>query len=321
MSDIKFIKNLYFKPLMELVEQAHEVHKKNFSMDSIQASKLLSIKTGACPEDCAYCPQSAHYQTGIVKEELLDLPTVIKKAQQAKKEGATRFCMGAGWREVKNNSSFDRVLEMVAKVNQLGLEVCCTLGMLSFEQAKKLKSAGLYAYNHNLDTSPEFYSKIISTRVYQDRLDTIKNVRKAGLTVCTGGILGMGESHEDRCSFIHQLCLIDPPAESLTINTLIPIKGTPLESQKPISVLEVLRVIAVCRILSPVSMIRLSAGRSNQNFAEQFLCFYAGANSIFIGDKLLTSSNPQLNKDRQMLKQMGLKLNQTLIDPHQRQKF
>ena len=308
MYELAFIKKLYFKPLTELLEQAHELHKKNFPSGSIQASKLLSIKTGACPEDCAYCPQSAHYQTNITKEKLLDLPAVIKKAKQAKKEGASRFCMGAGWREVKNNSSFERVLEMVNEVHKLGLEVCCTLGMLSLQQAKKLKEAGLYAYNHNLDTSPEFYPKIISTRVYQDRLDTIKNVQKAGLTVCTGGILGMGESHEDRCSFIHQLLLIDPPAESLTINTLIPIKGTPLGSQKPISFLEVIRVIAVCRILSPKAMIRLSAGRTHATFAEQFLGFYAGANSLFIGDKLLTSANPQLNQDRQMLKQMDLKL-------------
>ena len=306
MYDIDFIKKLYFKPLIELVEQAHQTHKKNFPSGRVQASKLLSIKTGACPEDCAYCSQSARYQSNTPKEQLLDVQTVVKKAKQAKKEGATRFCMGAGWREIKNNKSFDRVLEMVKKVNDLGLEVCCTLGMLSLEQAKKLKSAGLYAYNHNLDSSPEFYPKIISTRVYQDRLDTIKNVRKAGLTVCTGGILGLGESHEDRCSFIHQLSLIDP--ESLTVNTLIPIKGTPLEFQKAIPVLDTVRVIAVCRILMPSSMIRLSAGRSNKNFAEQFLCFYAGANSIFIGDRLLTADNPQLHKDRQMLREMGISL-------------
>ena len=307
---MKSIKKLYFQPLMELVGKAHQIHNKNFKSHLVQASKLLSIKTGACPEDCAYCSQSARYQTEIKKEKLLDLKTVLKKAELAKKQGATRFCMGAGWREVKDGSQFDRVLEMVKEVNKLGLEVCCTLGMLNLDQAKKLKQAGLYAYNHNLDTSPEFYPKIISTRTYQDRLDTLKHVRKAGLTICTGGILGLGESHEDRCSFIHQLTLIKPPPESITINTLVPIKGTPLEKQKAVPALEVLRVIAVCRILFSHSMIRLSAGRKNMNPSEQFLCFYAGANSIFIGDKLLTADNPELSADHDLLKSMGLQINE-----------
>ena len=308
---MKEIRELYFKALMELVEQAHQIHLKNFKADQVQASKLLSIKTGACPEDCAYCSQSARYQTKIKKEKLLDLTTVLEKAKLAKQQGATRFCMGAGWREVKDGSQFDRVLEMITEVNKLGLEVCCALGMLNLDQAKKLKQAGLYAYNHNLDTSPEFYPQIISTRAYQDRLNTLKNVRTAGLTVCTGGILGLGESHEDRCSFIHQLTLIKPPPESITINTLVPIKGTPLEKQKPVPALEVIRVIAVCRILMPQSMIRLSAGRKNMNPSEQFLCFYAGANSVFIGDKLLTAKNPELNTDHKMLKSMGLQISQT----------
>ena len=303
------IKKLYFKPLIELIEQARRVHNKHFKPSQVQASKLLSIKTGACPEDCAYCSQSAHWQTEIKKEKLLDLKTVLKKAKLAKKQGATRFCMGAGWREIKDGSPFDRVLEMVKEVNKLGMEVCCTLGMLNLKQAKKLKQAGLYAYNHNLDTSPEFYPKIISTRTYQDRLDTLRHVRKAGLTICTGGILGLGESHEDRCSFIHQLSFIKPPPESLTINTLIPIKGTPLEKQKAVPALEVVRVIAVCRILLPHSMIRLSAGRKNMNPSEQFLCFYAGANSIFIGEKLLTADNPELNADHNLLESMGLQIN------------
>ena len=309
------VKKLYFKPLMELVEQAHRIHSKNFKLGQVQASQLLSIKTGACPEDCAYCSQSARYQTKIKKEKLLDIKTVLKKAKLAKAQGATRFCMGAGWREVKDNSQFDRVLEMVREVNQLGLEVCCALGLLNFNQAKKLKQAGLYAYNHNLDTSPEFYPKIISTRTYQDRLSTLKHVRKAGLTVCTGGILGLGESHEDRCSFIQQLALLDPPPESVTINTLVPIKGTPLEKQKPVPTLEVARVIAVCRILLPQSMIRLSAGRKNRNPSEQFLCFYAGANSIFIGDRLLTADNPELDTDYNMLKSMGLRISESEQSP------
>ena len=241
----------------------------------------------------------------------MDIKTVLKKAKLAKSQGASRFCMGAGWREVRDGESFDRVLEMVKEVKKLDLEVCCTLGMLNLDQAKKLKQAGLYAYNHNLDTSPEFYSKIISTRTYQDRLNTLKSVRKAGLTICTGGILGLGESHEDRCSFIHQLGLISPPPESITINTLIPIKGTPLEKQKPVPALEVVRVIAVCRILFPQSMIRLSAGRKNMNPSEQFLGFYAGANSIFIGAKLLTADNPKLNSDYNLLKSMGLQISES----------
>ena len=301
------IQSLYSQPLIELMEQAHGLHKKHFKSHLLQASKLLSIKTGACPEDCAYCSQSARWQTSIQKEKLLSLPTVIQKAKEAKKQGATRFCMGAAWREVKEGSSFDKVLEMVREINKLNLEVCCTLGMLNLQQAQQLKQVGLYAYNHNIDTSPEFYSQIITTHKYEDRLKTLENVRKAGLTVCTGGILGMGESVLDRVSFIHQLNLLSPPPESITINTLMPMKGTPLENQKPVPPLEVVRVIAICRILMPQSMIRLSAGRSNMTEAEQFLCFYVGANSIFIGKKLLTASNPQLNEDQKMLKTMGIK--------------
>lgn len=305
------IESLYSKPLMELVQQAHNLHNKHFDPSLIQASKLLSIKTGACPEDCAYCSQSARYQTQIKKEKLLDLQTVIKKAKEAKKEGATRFCMGAAWREVKEGPSFDQVLEMVKEINKLDLEVCCTLGMLTLEQAQRLKQAGLYAYNHNIDTSPEFYSQIITTRKYEDRLKTLNNIRKAGLTVCTGGILGLGENDTDRISFIHQLSLFSPPPESITINTLVPIKGTPLEKQKPVSSLEVVRVIAICRIVMSKSFIRLSAGRKNMTEAEQFLCFYSGANSIFIGEKLLTANNPKLNRDQKMLRTMGMKFKKT----------
>ena len=302
------IESLYSRPLRELVSQAHSQHEKYFKAHLMQASQLLSIKTGACPEDCAYCSQSAWRKTQITKQKLLDVETVVKKAKEAKKRGASRFCMGAGWREVKEGTSFDRVLKMVKEINKLGLEVCCSLGMLSLKQAKRLKEAGLYAYNHNIDTSPEFYPKIISTRSYQDRLNTLDNVRKAGLTVCTGGILGMGESHKDRISFIHQLSKLSPPPESVTVNKLVPIKGTPLEKQKPVSAMEVIRVIALCRILMPKSMIRLSAGRASLTPAEQFFCFYSGANSIFIGEKLLTTSNPSLDQDQKMLKNMDLQL-------------
>ena len=306
------IQSLYTQPLMGLIQKAHDIHTKHFNPSVIQASKLLSIKTGSCPEDCAYCPQSAHYQTEVKKEKLLSLQTVIKKAKEAKKEGATRFCMGAAWREVQEGSSFKQVLKMVEEVNKLGLEVCCTLGMLSLSQAKKLKSAGLYAYNHNLDTSPEYYSKIIRTRSYQDRLKTLKNVREAGLTVCTGGILGMGETPKDRISFLYQLNSLKPPPESISLNSLIPIKGTPLEKQKPVPPIELIKVIALCRILMPKSFIRLSAGRTNMTTAEQFFCFYSGANSIFIGEKLLTTKNPQIKKDQQMFKEMNLQFQKPL---------
>ena len=310
------IKSLYFKPLMAIIETAHKMHKAHFDTQKIQASRLLSIKTGACPEDCCYCSQSARYKTEVKKETLLTLKTVLEKAKEAQKEGATRFCMGAAWREVKDGSSFDKVLEMVRAVNDLGLEVCCTLGMLTLKQAQKLKQAGLYAYNHNIDTSPEFYSKIITTRKYEDRLQTLKNVRQAGLTVCTGGILGLGESKEDRISFLNQLHLLSPPPESITINLLVPMKGTPLENQKPISTLEVVRVIAVARILMKKSMIRLSAGRSRMNETEQFLCFYSGANSIFLGDKLLTAENPSLSSDEQLLNTIGLQLSKSSESLH-----
>lgn len=305
------IKALYSLPLMELVEQAHTVHKACFKPGLMQSSRLLSIKTGACPEDCAYCPQSARWNTGLKKEKLLDLSVVLQKADQARRDGATRFCMGAAWREVKDGPAFNQVLQMVRHVSHKGLEVCCTLGMLNFDQALRLKKAGLFAYNHNIDSSPEFYPKIITTRTYKDRLNTLKNVRKAGLTVCTGGILGMGETRADRISFIHQLNLLKPPPESVTINRLIPIKGTPLGGQKAFSALETARVIAVCRVSMPSSCIRLSAGRKGLSPAEQFLCFYAGANSVFIGDKLLTANNPKQNRDERMFQDMGLRFKKT----------
>ena len=306
----KKIKNLYHSPLTELVERARKIHKKHFPNNKIQASRLLSIKTGGCPEDCAYCSQSAHYKTSVKKETFLNLNEILKKAREAKIQGATRFCMGAAWREVKDGPQFNEVLNAVRAVNALDMEVCCTLGMLNFKQAKQLKEAGLYAYNHNLDTSPEFYSQIITTRKYEDRLRTLKYVREAGITVCTGGILGLGESAKDRISFIHQLALLKPPPESVTVNTLVPMPGTPLENQPPVSPLDTARVIALCRILMPSSFIRLSAGRKGMSYGDQFLCFFSGANSIFLGEKLLTAENPRLDSDTEMLNVMGLSLSE-----------
>ena len=302
---VQKVKNIYNLPLSELLYEAHTLHKKNFNPKKIQTSKLLSIKTGACPENCAYCPQSARHKTSVKREKLLDLQTVIQAAKKAKAEGATRFCMGAAWREIKDGPQFDRVLEMVSAVNNLDMEVCCTLGMLNQTQAKRLKQAGLYAYNHNIDCSEKFYPNIITTRKYKDRLQTIQNVRDAGITVCTGGILGMGETDQDRIEFLHQLSIFKPQPESVTINKLIPIPGTPLENQAPVPILDVVRVIATARLLMNKSMIRLSAGRESMNDMEQFLCFFAGANSIFIGEKLLTAANPLLSNDKTMLKRLG----------------
>lgn len=310
------VEEIFKTPLIQLVSQAHSVHEKNFDPLQVQTSTLLSIKTGGCPEDCSYCPQSAHYKTGVKREALLALDETLEAAGRAKASGATRFCMGAAWREVKDGPEFDRVLEMVSEVRGLGLEVCCTLGMLNENQAQRLKDAGLYAYNHNIDSSKEFYEKIISTRKYQERLDTIQHVRNAGLTVCTGGILGMGESEEDRISFLHQLATFDPQPESVTINALVPIPGTPLGEAKPIEALDLARVIAAARILMPHSMIRLSAGRTNLSKEGQFLCFFAGANSVFLGEKLLTSPNPDTESDMTMFKELGLKPMESKINDY-----
>ncbi len=292
--------------MIELIDQAHQTHKKKFNPNQIQTSQLLSIKTGGCSENCFYCPQSAHYQTDVKKEKLMKLSDVLSEAQKAKKRGATRFCMGAAWREVRDGPLFDRVLEMVSAVKDIGMEVCCTLGMLTKSQAQKLKKAGLYAYNHNIDTSENFYPNIITTRKYEDRIQTIHNVREAGLTVCTGGILGMGETHQDRIEFLHRLAIFDPQPESVTINKLIPIQGTPLEKQKPLPALEVVRVIATARLIMPQAMIRLSAGRLDMSESDQFLCFFAGANSIFIGKKLLTADNPSNTDDKILFEKLGL---------------
>ena len=300
------VRTQYEQSLFLLVESAHAMLKKHFRPGDVQTSRLMSIKTGGCPEDCAYCPQAARYQTGLDVQALLPLEEVLAAARQAKAEGATRFCMGAAWREVRDGAHFGRVLEMVREVKALGLQVCCTLGMLSTEQAKALKEAGLYAYNHNIDTSEAHYKKIISTRNYKDRLQTIANVRKAGITVCTGGILGMGESDEDRIAFLYQLSSLDPQPESVTINKLIPIEGTPLGDTPPVSALVLLRVVAVARLIMPKAVIRLSAGRESLTHAEQFLLFYAGANSIFLGEKLLTAPNVTEDSDKQLFEELDL---------------
>jgi len=308
MIQINTIQKIYKLPLPFLVEKAHGIHQQNFDVTELQTSHLLSIKTGGCPEDCSYCPQAARHQTEVQKENLMSTVEVKKYALDAQKAGATRFCMGTAWREVKDGDEFDQVIETVKEVKKIGLEVCCTLGMISYEQAKRLKSAGLYAYNHNIDTSEEYYSKIISTRKFEDRIETIKNIRKAGITVCTGGILGLGESEEDRISFLSTLINLSPSPESVTINTLVRTGGTPLENNNPIDPIDLIRTISTARIFMPKSMIRLSAGRVQRSTLEQFLCFYVGANSIFHGDKLLTSPNPQVSEDMKMIQSLGLKV-------------
>ena len=303
----KEILDIYNIPLLELVYKSATIHRKFHDPSEVQVSSLLSIKTGACPEDCAYCPQSARYRTEIEIYPLLPLQKVIETAKKAKSSGATRFCMGAAWREVKDGPQFDRILEMVRAVNDIGMEVCCTLGMLTESQAKRLEAAGLYAYNHNVDTSKEYYKKIITTRTYEDRIKTLENIRKTNITVCSGGIIGMGESVKDRAGMLATLSSLDPHPESVPINTLIPVKGTPLGNQKLVSVWEMIRMIATTRIVMPESIVRLSAGRVNMSKESQALCFLAGANSIFTGEKLLTQPNPEVNEDMGRLKTLGLK--------------
>jgi biotin synthase len=300
------IEDIYFTPLLELIYRASTVHRKYHQTGEVQVCTLLSIKTGGCPEDCAYCPQSARYQTEVDAEPLLDLSEVIDAALAAKENGSTRFCMGSAWRNARGNKEFDRVTEMIKAVNALGLEVCCTLGMLTEEQAYRLKEAGLYAYNHNLDSGEEFYDKIITTRTYQDRLDTLANVRKADLSVCCGGIIGMGESDSDRLDLLHTLATLPKHPESVPINALIAVKGTPMEGREKTSVWEMLRMIATARIVMPSSMVRLSAGRVDMPFTEQALCFLAGANSIFSGEKLLTTPNNESDQDKEMFDLLGL---------------
>ena len=300
------VAELYGQPLMDLLHQAHTLHRTHHDPSKVQVSALLSIKTGGCPEDCGYCPQSAHHDAGVESEPLMEVDDVVRAATRAKAGGATRFCMGAAWRSARSGPQFDQVLEMVRRVDALGMETCVTLGMLEPGQARQLKEAGLHAYNHNLDTSEKFYNQIISTRTYQDRLDTIQHVRDAGITVCTGGIIGMGESDQDRVELLHRLATLEPHPESVTINGLIPVPGTPLGGQTPADPLALTRVIATARLLMPASLVRLSAGRSNLSPEAHLLCFYAGANSIFAGDRLLTAPNPGPGKDDALLKSLGM---------------
>jgi biotin synthase len=308
------ILNVYNTPLMELIYKATEVHKANHKVGEVQVSSLLSIKTGGCPEDCAYCPQAARYHTEVKVHKLMSVAEVTEAADNAKNGGASRMCLGAAWREVRDNKDFDKVLDMVKTINEKGLEVCATLGMVTEDQAKKLAEAGLYAYNHNLDTSEENYNNIISTRNYDDRLSTLKNVRKAGLTVCSGGIIGMGESTEDRVGMLYTLSLLRPQPESVPINALVAVAGTPLENQPPVPIWDMVRMIATTRIVLPKTAVRLSAGRQEMSMEGQALCFMAGANSIFAGEKLLTTPNPDFNQDMEMFKILGLSPKKAFAD-------
>jgi biotin synthase len=301
------IRDIYFSSVLELVTRAAMVHKKYQATGEVQVCTLLSVKTGGCAEDCAYCPQAARYNTEVEAQKLMTYEEVIGKALDAKNGGSTRFCMGAAWRNVRDNSDFDKVIDMVKGVSAVGLEVCCTLGMLTEDQAKRLKDAGLYAYNHNLDTSDEHYGEIISTRTYGDRLETLDNVEKAGLSVCCGGIIGLGETDDDRIKLLHTLATRDQHPESVPVNALVAVKGTPLEGRERVKVWEMVRMIATARILMPKAMVRLSAGRNEMNYEQQALCFLAGANSIFSGDKLLTTPNPDFDADKEMFDLLGLK--------------
>ena len=304
---IQEIEEIYNLPVLDLIYKAATVHREHHDAGEVQVCTLLSVKTGGCPEDCAYCPQAARYHTNVKVHKLMEVGEVLQKAIEAKESGSTRFCMGAAWREVRDNRDFDNVLEMVKGVSSMGMEVCCTLGMLTPDQAQKLKDAGLYAYNHNLDTSEEFYKDIITTRNYGDRLDTLDNVREAKISVCSGGIIGMGEKELDRIGMLHTLATLPEHPESVPVNALVPVEGTPLEDQPRVSVWEMIRMIATARIIMPKAMVRLSAGRVRMTLEEQALCFMAGANSIFAGDKLLTTPNPGYVQDHEMFQVLNLK--------------
>ncbi len=310
------VRDIYNRPLLDLIFEAASIHRENDSYAEVQVSSLISIKTGGCKEDCAYCPQAARYQTDVEVEPLMTVERVVERAEIAKANGASRLCMGAAWREVRNNKDFDRVLEMVSHVNNMGLEVCCTLGMLTYEQAQRLKDAGCFAYNHNIDTSSENYHSIITTRNFEDRLNTLSNVRKAKLSVCTGGIVGLGETDDDRIKMLHTLSTMETHPDSVPINALVAVKGTPLENNERVTIDIMLRMIATARILMPKSIVRLSAGRNEMSIAEQALCFMAGANSIFAGEKLLTTPNPDFDQDMQMFKLLGLTARKPFKDAH-----
>lgn len=301
------ISAIYHTPLLELIYKAATIHRECQDTAEVQVCTLLSIKTGGCPEDCAYCPQAARYNTGLDVQALMKKEEVLAYAVKARNAGSTRFCMGAAWREVRDNKDFDRVLDMVRGVNELGMEVCCTMGMLTQEQADKLHEAGLHAYNHNVDTSEEHYTDVITTRTYHDRLRTLGNVRKAGISVCSGGIIGLGENHQDRISMLHTLATLPEHPESVPINALVRVKGTPLQDNPKVDIWDMVRMIATARIIMPATMVRLSAGRAEMSIAEQALCFMAGANSIFTGEKLLTTPNPGFDADNAMFQLLGLK--------------
>ena len=300
------VASIYRAPLLDLIFRAATVHRAHHDPSSVQVCVLQSIKTGGCPEDCGYCPQAARYHTSVEAEPLMDVEAVLSAARAARASGASRFCMGAAWREVKDNRQFDRVLEMIRGVKELGLEACATLGMVTESQAVRMKEAGLDAYTHHLDTSESFYARIIQTRTYGDRLDTLGHVRKAGITVCCGGIVGMGESDDDRISLLQTLASLPEPPESVPINALVAVEGTPLADRPNVSIWDMVRTIATARILMPTSMVRLSAGRLGMTEADQALCFLAGANSIFAGDKLLTTPNPGIDRDQALFETLGL---------------
>jgi len=308
------ISGIYNTPLLELIYKASMAHREYHATGEVQVCTLLSIKTGGCPEDCAYCPQAARYNTGVDVQALMQKEEVLAYAQKAKNAGSTRFCMGAAWREVRDNRDFDRVLDMVKGVNEMGMEVCCTMGMLTEEQAAKLYDAGLYAYIHNVDTSEEHYTDIITTRTYNDRLKTLGNVRKAGISVCSGGIIGLGETHEDRIGMLHTLSTLPSHPGSVPINALVRVKGTPLQDNAKVDIWDMIRMIATARLIMPAAMVRLSAGRAEMSIAEQALCFMAGANSIFSGDKLLTTPNPAFDEDNAMFQLLGLKPREAFKD-------
>lgn len=297
---------LYNKPLMDLLYEAASVHRQSHEANVVQVSTLLSIKTGGCPEDCGYCPQAARYHTDIEGNDLMTVHQVKAQALRAKSSGSSRVCMGAAWRNVKDGPEFDQVLEMVRTINKLDMEVCCTLGMITENQAKRLAEAGLYAYNHNLDTSEDYYKEVISTRGFEDRLQTIDNVRKTNVTVCSGGIIGMGESVSDRAGMLVALASLNPQPESVPINALVAVEGTPMENEKPVEIWEMIRMVATTRIVMPETQVRLSAGRTQMSREGQAMCFFAGANSIFAGDKLLTTPNPDVDEDMKMFEMLGL---------------
>ena len=305
---------LFELPFNELIFRAQQAHREHFDPQEVELATLMSIKTGGCPEDCGYCPQAARYDTGVKAQKILELETVLDTARRAKETGATRFCMGAAWREPKDRD-LDHVEAMVRGVKDLGMEACVTLGMLAEGQAERLKAAGLDYYNHNLDTAPEFYNNVITTRDYQNRLDTLERVRNAGIKVCCGGIVGMGESRRQRAGLVAQLANMDPYPESVPVNNLVQVEGTPLHGTEPIDPLEFVRTIAVARITMPKARVRLSAGRREMGEAVQALCFVAGANSIFYGDKLLTTGNPDVEADKALLEKLGMRTKHTMHEP------